>query len=76
VTAPGFLLTLFCEMLGETPERYSLRLRLECAVFELLASRGQVRFIAAGVGFGGHEVFTRAFRRNFGPAPGITEREH
>lgn len=58
------------EALGETPKRFLLRLRLERAAHELLASRRQVRFIACDVGFDSHEVFTRAFRRHFGTTPG------
>ncbi|HUN75526.1 MAG TPA: helix-turn-helix domain-containing protein [Steroidobacteraceae bacterium] len=57
-------------LLGETPKQYSLRLRLERAAYDLLTSRRQVRSIAADLGFGSHEVFTRAFRRRFGAPPG------
>lgn len=56
-------------LLGETPKQYSLRLRLERAAYELLTSRRQVRLIAAELGFRSHEVFTRAFRRQFDTTP-------
>jgi AraC-like DNA-binding protein/effector-binding domain-containing protein len=56
-------------LLGETPKRYLLRLRLEGAACELLRSRRQIRSIAANAGFRSHEVFTRAFRRQFGATP-------
>jgi AraC family transcriptional regulator len=56
-------------LLGETPKRYSLRLRLERAACELLASRRPVRSIAVDAGFRSHEVFTRAFGRQFGTSP-------
>jgi AraC family transcriptional regulator len=56
-------------LLGETPKRYALRLRLEHAAYELLASRRRVRSVAADAGFRSHEVFTRAFRRQFGTTP-------
>ena len=57
------------ELLGETPKQYSLRLQLEGAAHQLLTSRRPVSLIATNAGFRSHEVFTRAFRRQFGTTP-------
>lgn len=54
---------------GETPKQYTLRLRLECAAATLLASDRTITHIARSSGFASHEVFTRAFRRQFGCTP-------
>lgn len=59
----------FREAIGETPKAYATRLRLERAAYELRMRDATVLEIALGVGFGSHEVFTRAFRRRFGMAP-------
>jgi AraC family transcriptional regulator len=57
------------QLLGETPKQYLQRLRLERAAGELLGSRRQVGSIAADADFRSHEVFIRAFRRQFGTSP-------
>jgi AraC family transcriptional regulator len=57
------------ELLGETPKQYSLRLQLERAAYALVTGRRQVSAIAGDAGFHSHEVFTRAFRRQFGTTP-------
>ncbi|HEX4050133.1 MAG TPA: helix-turn-helix domain-containing protein [Steroidobacteraceae bacterium] len=57
-------------LLGETPKQYSLRLRLERAAHELLTSCRHVKSIAGEAGFRSHEVFTRAFCRQFRISPG------
>jgi AraC family transcriptional regulator len=62
----------FRRIVGETPKQYALRLRLDRAATELLATRASVLDIALAAGFDSHEVFTRAFRRQFG----ITPREY
>ena len=54
---------------GETVKQYTLRLRLEHAAFRLLTERTGVAAIAFDLGFGSHEVFTRAFRRAYGMPP-------
>ena len=59
----------FREVVGETPKQYTLRLRLERAAARLSASSDPVLSIAADAGFASPEVFTRAFRRQFGVTP-------
>jgi AraC family transcriptional regulator len=54
---------------GETVKQYTQRLRLERAAFRLLTERTGVADIGFDLGFGSHEVFTRAFRRRFGSSP-------
>ena len=59
----------FRRVVGDTPKRYTARLRLERAACELVASRRSILEIALASGFASHEVFTRAFVRRFGMSP-------
>jgi AraC family transcriptional regulator len=59
----------FAAIAGETPKRYTLRLRLGHAAVLLIASRESVLDVALSCGFQSHEVFCRAFRRAFGLSP-------
>lgn len=68
--SPFHLHRAFRRTVGETPKQYTLRLRLEAAAARLLASDESVIDIALAAGFTSHEVFTRAFRRQFGRTPG------
>jgi AraC family transcriptional regulator len=54
---------------GETPKRHVQRLRLERAAYKLAITDDSVIEVSLSVGFGGHETFTRAFRRRFGMSP-------
>ncbi|MGH9147242.1 MAG: helix-turn-helix transcriptional regulator, partial [Vicinamibacterales bacterium] len=67
--SPFDLHRTFSEMVGETPKGYSLRLRLERAAARLVSTRDSVLDIALATGFRSHEVFTRAYRRQFGQTP-------
>jgi AraC family transcriptional regulator len=60
---------VFSAVAGETPKQYSLRLRLSRAAASLLTGREPVLRIAMSCGFRSPEVFTRAFRRQFGMTP-------
>ena len=57
------------DVIGETPQRYVSRVRLDRAASALLVSRRAVAAIAGEHGYASHEVFTRAFRRQFGVPP-------
>lgn len=60
----------FARVAGETPKAFAQRLRLDRAAAALAADRnGSVLEIALAHGFGSHEVFLRAFRRQFGMLP-------
>jgi AraC family transcriptional regulator len=59
----------FLAVTGETPKRYTLRLRLEQAAVRLLTHPEPITTVAAAAGFASHEVFTRAFRRHFHCTP-------
>jgi AraC family transcriptional regulator len=59
----------FRRFVGETPRQYTQRLRLERAAAALLATDDSIRAISRTVGFRSHEVFTRAFLRQFGRTP-------
>lgn len=54
---------------GETPKRLAQRVRLERAAAELVTSRCTILAVALAAGFESHEVFSRAFRRQFGVTP-------
>ena len=56
-------------MAGETPKRFTLRLRLERAAVMLLVGRESILDIALACGFQSHEAFTRSFRERFGMSP-------
>lgn len=59
----------FTALARETPKRFALRVRLERAAAQLLASPGSILKVAFDHGFASHEVFTRAFQRRFGCSP-------
>jgi AraC family transcriptional regulator len=59
----------FRRVVGETPKRYTQRLRLERAAARLAAGNAPVLAVAAAEGFASHEVFARAFRRHFNCTP-------
>ena len=59
----------FRRLAAETPKAYTQRLRLTRAAARLVASDASVLEIAIDAGFASHEVFTRAFRRQFGRTP-------
>jgi len=59
----------FRRLAGETLKQYTLRVRLERAAGELLATDKAVAAVANAKGFATHEVFARAFRRHFGVSP-------
>lgn len=59
----------FADFAGESPKKYAQRIRLEKAATRLLTTDASVLEIALGVGFASHEVFTRAFKRQFGRSP-------
>ena len=65
----------FRRIVGETPKQYMLRLRLERAAARLATGSEPVVSIAADAGFASHEVFTRAFRRQFGLTPSAYRRD-
>lgn len=67
--SPFRLHRLFKATLGETPQAYTTRLRLERAAFELLTQDSTLLSIALDSGYQNHETFTRAFKRHFGRTP-------
>ncbi len=67
--SPFYLHRLFVEVANETPKAYTQRLRLSRAAVLLLTTRLSVLDVALDCGFQGHEVFTRAFRKQFGMTP-------
>jgi AraC family transcriptional regulator len=61
---------IFSSVVGETPKRLTLRLRLGRAAVMLLAGEDSILDVALCCGFQSHEAFIRAFRRRFGVTPG------
>lgn len=59
----------FVAVVGETPKRHLMRLRLERAAYLIAITDERVLPIALQVGFRSHETFTRAFHRHFGVSP-------
>jgi AraC family transcriptional regulator len=68
-SSPFQLHRAFRAMVGESPKRYTLRLRLERAAIQLVTPGASVLEVALNAGFKSHEVFTRAFIRHFGLTP-------
>jgi AraC family transcriptional regulator len=60
---------MFSAVAGETPKRFTLRLRLGRAAAMLLTTDVSVLNVALDCGFRSHEVFCRTFRRRFGMTP-------
>ena len=59
----------FTRIVGESPKRYQLRLRLERAALQLAETDRPVIDVAFDCGFQHHESFSRAFARHFGRTP-------
>ena len=59
----------FRRVVGDTPKRYTVRIRVERAACELVATERPIVDIALASGFASHEVFTRAFVRHFRMSP-------
>ncbi|MEM1448995.1 MAG: AraC family transcriptional regulator [Planctomycetota bacterium] len=56
---------LFRGLVGETVAGYSRRLRLERAAYRIEHGESDLLVVALDAGYGSHEAFTRAFRRQF-----------
>ena len=60
---------IFRATVGEGVAEYVRRVRLEAAAIALKATINSVTSVAFDAGYGSHEAFTRAFRRQFGVSP-------
>ena len=60
---------IFAAEIGETPQVYVARLRLDRAAFYLATQQGPIADIAVAVGYETPETFTRAFVRRFATTP-------
>ena len=60
--------------LGEPPQRWLARVRLERSAALLVESDDGLAGVAAAVGYDSEFAFSRAFRRQFGVAPGAYRR--
>ena len=60
---------LTLDVIGETPAAHQRRVRLDRAAWLLLTTPATIMDIALETGWESHEVFTRAFRAQFGTTP-------
>lgn len=60
---------IFRDATGQTLARYVMRRRLSYSAFALAHTRKPVSDIALDYGFGSHDTFSRAFRRELGESP-------
>ena len=60
---------MFRAATGETPHRFVVRLRLECAKSLLRQHRASLIDVAASSGFSSHAHMTQVFRRVMGVTP-------
>lgn len=67
--SPFYLQRRFKAVTGESPKTFSSRLRLERAAAKLMMTDQSILSIALDAGYQSHEVFLRAFARQFGMAP-------
>ncbi|MEM9566533.1 MAG: helix-turn-helix domain-containing protein, partial [Actinomycetota bacterium] len=74
--SPGRAQRVVAELLGESPKRFDLRVRLDQAAVLLVATDARVIDIAMACGFENHETLTRAFGRRFDEAPIEWRRRH
>ncbi|MDX1415680.1 MAG: helix-turn-helix domain-containing protein [Candidatus Promineifilaceae bacterium] len=69
MASPFHFHRLFQTAVGETLKKYTQRLRLERAAFELKIREAPILDVALSAGYRSHETFSRAFRRHFGLTP-------
>lgn len=67
--SPQHFREVFRQATGQTLARYIRRRRLSHAALALVRTERPVTEIAIEYGFGSHDTFTRAFRREFGATP-------
>jgi AraC family transcriptional regulator len=67
--SPGRVQRVFSRIVGESPDRYQRRVRLDRAAELLTTTDRAIIDIAFLVGFGSHEAFTRAFRLRYRTTP-------
>lgn len=67
--SPQHLNRVFRRILGVTPLKYLMRMKLERAALMLVEGRLTVAAIAAAVGFEDPYYFSRVFRQHFGRSP-------
>jgi AraC-like DNA-binding protein len=60
----------FRSVLGQSPKRYLLALRMRMAAAALAEGRQSINEIAASIGYDSGRAFHRAFRRTLGLTPG------
>ena len=67
--SPFYYQRLFSRLVKKPVREYIKLRRLACAAEMLNSTQNRIIDIAAETGFGSHEVFTRAFKENYGITP-------
>ncbi len=67
--SPDHLQRTFAAHVGESPDRYQRRLRLERGAIDLRSTNLRIIDVALRAGFESHEAFTRAFTAHFRVGP-------
>lgn len=67
--SPYHFIRIFETVMGETPQQYVARKRMERAGFYLLEKNQRIVDIALGVGYQTHNSFCKAFKTHFGVSP-------
>jgi transcriptional regulator GlxA family with amidase domain len=65
----------FTQAMGHPPMHYLARLRLETAARRLRETQTAIAVVAYDVGYESEAAFSRAFKRQFGAAPGAWRRK-
>jgi len=65
----------FTKLVGESAKRYLTRLRMQLARLQLQESSDSLGVLAERFGYQSEAAFSRAFKREFGVAPGGVRRE-
>lgn len=67
--SPFHFLRVFESLIGETPQQYIIRKKMERAGFFLLEKKTCVTDVALGVGYGTSSSFCKVFKSHFGMSP-------
>jgi len=65
----------FTNLVGESAKRYLTRLRMQLARIQLQESSDSLAVLADRFGYQSEAAFSRAFKREFGVAPGGVRHE-
>lgn len=67
--SPGRAQRVVTALIGESPKRFDLRVRIDRAAALVIATDARIVDVAMACGFASHETLIRAFRQRFGITP-------